>query len=279
MRYKNVFSVREEEAGILWKHVDFRTKEGFVVRSHRLVLSTIATVGNYDYGFNWEFYQDGSIQFVAQLTGIVSTNMMAVNATPAGHGTTMAPQVNAQYHQHFFTARLDMDVDGDANSVSTLDIKPVQGNSGSATNPYGQGFTTSQTVLQTVGEGRTTIDPLKGRTWVVTNPNSPHKVTNKPVGWKLMPHSYPPVLMKADSPMRKNAGFMAYDMWVTLQNDDQLYPGGFYLNNSGLPEWVRDKLGETIENKDIVLWHNFGLTHITRVEGKKHMFRIYLYAQ
>lgn len=84
---KSVVSVREEDAGILWKHVDFRTGEGVVVRSHRLVISFIATVGNYDYIFLWMFYQDGSIQLQIQMTGILSINLIAKGSTPAGYGT------------------------------------------------------------------------------------------------------------------------------------------------------------------------------------------------
>ena len=43
-----------------------------VRRSRRLVVSSIATVGNYEYGFYWYFYQDGTIQLEVKLTGIIS---------------------------------------------------------------------------------------------------------------------------------------------------------------------------------------------------------------
>ena len=42
-------------------------------RSRRLVISSIATVGNYEYGYFWYFYQDASFAFEAKLTGIVHT--------------------------------------------------------------------------------------------------------------------------------------------------------------------------------------------------------------
>ena len=44
-----------------------------VRRSRRLVVSFIATVGNYEYGFYWYLYLDGNIQLEVKLTGIVST--------------------------------------------------------------------------------------------------------------------------------------------------------------------------------------------------------------
>lgn len=192
--------------------------------------------------------------------------MMSDHGTPAGHGATMSPQVNAQYHQHFFTARLDLDVDGERNSVSTLDIVPIPETGCSSDNPYGQGFTTRQTLLQTVGEGRTKINPVSGRFWVISNPNVEHKVTKKPVAWKLVPSSYPPLLMNPDSPVKSGAGFLDYDVWIEPQNDEHLYPGGVYLNNSGLPEWIGSNPGVSVENSDVMIWHNFGVTHITRTE-------------
>ena len=59
--------------GILWKHVDLHGGRTEVRRSRRLVVSSIATVGNYEYGFYWYFYLDGSIQLEVKLTGIMST--------------------------------------------------------------------------------------------------------------------------------------------------------------------------------------------------------------
>ena len=40
-----------EDYGILRKHVDWRTGQTEVRRSRRLVVSSISTVGNYEYGF------------------------------------------------------------------------------------------------------------------------------------------------------------------------------------------------------------------------------------
>jgi primary-amine oxidase len=70
---KNAVCMHEEDYGILWKHFDFRTGLHQVRRSRRLVISFFATVGNYDYGFYWYLYQDGTIQLEVKLTGIIQT--------------------------------------------------------------------------------------------------------------------------------------------------------------------------------------------------------------
>jgi primary-amine oxidase len=74
---KNAVCMHEEDYGILWKHFDFRTGLHQVRRSRRLVISFFATVGNYDYGFYWYLYQDGTIQLETKLTGIIQTAAIA----------------------------------------------------------------------------------------------------------------------------------------------------------------------------------------------------------
>lgn len=49
----NAICMHEEDYGILWKHTNFRTNHMEVRRSQRLVVSFIATVGIYEYGFFW----------------------------------------------------------------------------------------------------------------------------------------------------------------------------------------------------------------------------------
>ena len=74
MTLTNAVCLHEEDDGILWKHTDWRTNQTEVRRSRRLSVSFIATVGNYEYGFYWHFYQDGSHRSCeVKLTGIIRT--------------------------------------------------------------------------------------------------------------------------------------------------------------------------------------------------------------
>jgi len=264
--YPQVVCIREEDAGILWKHTDEKTGEATLVRSQRLALTFIATFGNYDYIFTWNFYQDGTIEHNVKLTGILSLNLLAVNASTIGHGTQVAPQINAQYHQHFFSLRLDPEIDGNENSVEVKDVVAGPGEPGSVNNPYGQAFTTEKKVFQTTGDSRTNVAPEKSRAWIITNPNIKHPYTNTEVGWKLMPWPTPPLCVQKQSPIHPQVEWMEYNTWVTPYNDDQFYPAGDYLNKSGLPEWVGRNEQANIANTDVVIWHNFGVNHVPRAE-------------
>ena len=118
---KNAVCLHEEDTGLLWKHTDWRTGQSEVRRSRRLAVSMIANVGNYDYGFYWYFYQDGSIRVEVKLTGIVNTQALKPGEA-AKYGTEVAPRLNAPNHQHFFNARLDLDVDGEANTAQEVNV-------------------------------------------------------------------------------------------------------------------------------------------------------------
>ena len=54
---KKAVCMHEEDVGTLWKHVEYRTGHSEARRSRRLVISFIATIANYEYGFFWYLYQ------------------------------------------------------------------------------------------------------------------------------------------------------------------------------------------------------------------------------
>ena len=58
----NAICMHEEDFGVLWKHTDLFTESAETRRQRRLVISFFATVGNYDYGFYWYLYLDGTIE-------------------------------------------------------------------------------------------------------------------------------------------------------------------------------------------------------------------------
>src|SRR6266540_1589928 len=70
----NAICLHEEDAGIAWKHSDLFTGSAETRRQRRLVISTFAAIGNYDYGFYWHLYLDGAIELEVKATGVVFTS-------------------------------------------------------------------------------------------------------------------------------------------------------------------------------------------------------------
>ena len=254
--------MHEEDFGILWKHTD-ETGHVEVRRSRRFVVSSIVTVNNYEYGYFWYFYQDGSIEFEAKLTGIVLT-IAGQSGVEHPSSTELEPGLLAPYHQHIFCARLDLDVDGGPNTV--VEVESVAHPLG-PDNPYGNSYVTRETVLARESEAKRLVDPFAGRYWKVSNPSSVNQV-GKPVAYKLVPGgtTYPMALR--DSVIGRRAGFMYHHLWVTPRQDNERYPAGDYpfqhAGGAGLPTWTA--ADRALDNTDVVLWYVFGTNHIPRVE-------------
>jgi primary-amine oxidase len=258
---ENAICLHEEDFGVLWKHTDWRLESVEVRRSRRLAISFFCTVDNYEYGFFWYFYQDGTIQYEVKLTGILLCG--ALGDTPK-YGTLVAPEVNALNHQHFFSLRLDFDIDGGNNSIYEVntEAEPM-----GADNPYGNAFFATSTLFKTELEAQRIIDPLAGRYWKVVNPSVQNRL-GQPVAYKLIPGDNILPFAHPDSPILKRAGFMTKHLWVTPCAEDERFSAGEYPNQhpggEGLPKWTQ--ANRPIENTDVVVWYTFGHHHIPRPE-------------
>ncbi len=260
---KNAICMHEEDYGILWKHNEFRSNLSETRRSRRLVISFFATVGNYDYGFYWYLYQDGTIQFEAKLTGIVQTAALMPDERYEWGGM-ITPSMGGPSHQHFFNARLHMAIDGSGNSVTEHEYRRVPIGPG---NPHGNVFTVSSELLENEENAAREADGATGRFWKVINPNLKNEVGNAP-GYKLVVMPSPTLLADPGSSVYKRAGFASKHIWVTPYAPEERFASGDYPNEHagecGLPVYVRQR--RSIDNQDIVLWHSFGHTHVCKPE-------------
>jgi primary-amine oxidase len=261
---EHAICMHEEDYGILWKHHDMHGGTNEVRRSRRLVVSFIATVGNYEYGFYWYFYLDGNIQLEVKLTGIVSPMAVAPGAQPE-FANVIAPGVAAPHHQHLFSARLDLDVDGPVNSVYEVEAEAVPPG---PDNPWGNAFRPRVTQLASELAARRNTDAATSRAWRVVNETS-RNALDQPVGYKLVPTtSTPTMLASADSSVGRRAGFARHNLWVTPYRADERRAAGEFPNQhpggDGLPRWTA--ADRPLVDTDVVLWYTFGVTHFVRPE-------------
>jgi primary-amine oxidase len=255
--------IHEEDSGILWKHWDFRTERTEVRRGRKLVISSIATVGNYEYASYWYFTQDGMIEFEMKATGIINTSA-CIPGQPTKYGSEVAPGLQGHIHQHAFCARLEMAVDGPGNSIVECNTVAEEDDS---KNPYGNAFYQYDTVLKTELEACRKANPDTQRYWKVINPNKVN-YTGKPVGYKIYPQNVLTSYLKPNSPSGIRSAFTENHIWVTKFNPEERYPAGEYMNHSDGSGGVADfvKQDRNLENTDLVLWHVFGVHHQPRTE-------------
>jgi primary-amine oxidase len=243
--------------------MDWRTGDVEIRRSRRLVISSFSTVANYEYGFFWYFYQDGTIRLEIKLTGIVSTGSILPNEKRK-YGTVLAPGLYAPNHQHFFNIRLDMSVDGQHNSVAEVN---TVAESIDDENPYGNAFFVQSTIFKTEQEAQRLVDLNTGRYWKVFNPSKVN-IQGEPVAYKLVPGENALPFAHPESSVSKRAGFITKHLWVTPYAENERFAAGDYPNQhrggAGLVQWTKEN--RSIDNTDVVLWYTIGHTHIPRLE-------------
>ncbi|WP_018330660.1 primary-amine oxidase [Actinomycetospora chiangmaiensis] len=259
----NAICMHEEDTGIAWKHTDFRTEKVEVRRRRRLVISSIVTVGNYEYGYFWYLYNDGMIEYEVKLSGVISTGAIPVGDVPE-HGTLVAPGLYGPHHQHFFCVRLDMTVDGAANTVTEIDSTPSP--PGPA-NPHGNAWVTTRTPITSEAGGARDTAPERARFWKIESATETGP-TGAPTAYALMPGSTVPPMYSPEAVFAPRSGFTEHTLWVTANDPSQRFAAGDYPLQApvgtGLPHYLEGD--RPLEGSDVVVWYTFGAHHVVRPE-------------
>ena len=262
---RDAVAVFERDGGLLWKHYDIDRDYNESRRARQLVVMFIATVGNYDYALNWIFHQDGTLEFRADLTGIMlakgvpdtSASLSASGAHDSHSAHMIGPNLAAPHHQHFFNFRLDLDVDGVANAIYESNSRPLEDN-----NPLGNAFVMESTQLASEKAAQRDLSLASQRKWKVVNPAAKNTAYLLIAGDNSLP------FVRTTSPVRKRAAFLDHHFWATRFRDAEMHASGYYPNQSsggdGLEQWTAND--ESLDRQDVVVWYTTGVTHIPRPE-------------
>lgn len=258
----NVVCIHEQDGGIGWKHTNYRTGRAVVARNRELVLQSIITVSNYEYILAFMFNQAGELDYEVRATGILSTQPID-EGVDVPFGTVVHPGVLAAHHQHIFSLRIDPMLDGPLNSLVFDEAHAMPR---SDFNPHGVGYmVNSTTVKESAGLD---LDFDVNRTFKIVNPSVKNSINGKPVAYKIHAPPFQKMLADKESYHHKRAEFADHNIYVTKYADGELYSGGKYTNQSrggtGVRSWANRRDG--VENEDIVVWVQFGINHVPRIE-------------
>ncbi|MEA5552646.1 primary-amine oxidase [Anabaena cylindrica UHCC 0172] len=261
-----VIGIYERDNGVLWKHFEYNSQKNYVRRSRELVMKMTTAVDNYDYSINWIFHQDGTLEVQNELTGIdLAQGTSAQTQTEnKSFGRLLAKNILGINHQHFFNYRLDLDVDGQANSVMEMNVEglPI-----SDKNPLGNAITVEDTPLKTEKAAVRDLDIKHSREWMIASADKQNSL-GVPPAYMLMPGGNTILYAVEGAKIREKAGFATHHLWVTKYKPSEMYAGGDYPNQTklgeGLPKYVADN--ESLQNEDIVVWYTMGMTHVPRPE-------------
>jgi primary-amine oxidase len=267
----DVLCVFERSAGEpIWRHFEIinQTYEGRAQID--LVVRMATAIGNYDYLFDWVFTDGAEIEARVAATGIdalkgVATRHMreATAAADTRYGALVAPNLVAVNHDHYFNFRLDLDIDGTANTFNHDVYRPVALPAGSARRSIyvveRQLAATEKNAQLTTGHG-----PSRLR---VVNEDRINGVGN-PVSYEVLAANHARLIIDPQDWPARRARFLQHDVWVTPYAPDERYAGGDDMLGSkgtdGLPAWTAQD--RDIRKRDIVMWVNLGMHHLTRAE-------------
>jgi primary-amine oxidase len=270
----NAIAVFERYAGPEFKHQEMG-KPNLSTERRELVVRWISTVGNYDYVFDWVFAENGTIGINAGATGIEAVKGVQARtmqdpsaAEDTRYGTLLDHNIVGTTHQHIYNFRLDLDVDGENNSLTEVDPRVAENTRG------GPRTSTMQTVQRTVAteaQAAQKFDPSTIR--LLSNNAKTNKVGN-PVSYQLIPYAggTHPIAKGANFAKEEwinhRLSFMDRQLWVTRYDAEERFPEGKYPNRSnkdtGLGQFTRDD--QPIVNTDNVVWLTTGTTHVARAE-------------
>jgi primary-amine oxidase len=252
-----------------WRHLEGGQIHGRPAR--QLILRSAAAIGNYDYILDWRFHPDGTIEAAVGATGIIETKA-TVRKTAQDHAAHTAGETG-QYvdehtfgvnHDHYFSYRLDLDVDGANNSFMLHRLTPRR----LENDPMRKSIWVSvPSVAQREKDAILDIKLEQPSMWMFMNPGVKGPLGHSP-GYEVMPGATAKSLMSADEPIQKIGAFSEHQFWVTPYDEKERYAAGTYPTasdgNDGLAVWTQ--ANRPIVNTDIVGWYTLGFHHIPRSE-------------
>ncbi|MCU0647456.1 MAG: hypothetical protein MUF00_05645 [Gemmatimonadaceae bacterium] len=248
---------------VAWRH----TRDGGTITEARartdLVLRMHMNAGNYDYLFDWVFGQDGALTVNLGATGMDQVKPATGTDADTRYGRRIADKLIGINHSHFFSFRLDLDVDGPSNS---LVVEKLERQTLPADNPRRSIWVANTLTAQTERDGQRHSPMTAPELWRITNTGVKNPYGD-PVAYEIEGHGAMS-LLAPDDYMQQRAGFTNHTLWVTPYAADERFAAGDYPTNSvagdGLPKWTA--ANRAIANRDIVAWLTLGFHHVPRPE-------------
>lgn len=267
-------AIFERYAGPEYKHLEMG-KPNVSTERRELVVRWISTVGNYDYIFDWVFHDNGTIGIDAGATGIEAVKGVLAKTMhdPSAkedtrYGTLIDHNIVGTTHQHIYNFRLDLDVDGENNTLVAMDpeVKP-----NTAGGPRTSTMQVNQYTIDSEQKAAQKFDP--GTIRLLSNTSKENRMGN-PVSYQIIPYAggtHPAATGAKFAPdewIYHRLSFMDKQLWVTRYHPSERYPEGKYPNRSahdtGLGQYAKDD--ESLTNHDDVVWITTGTTHVARAE-------------
>ncbi|KAF1843293.1 amine oxidase catalytic domain-containing protein [Cucurbitaria berberidis CBS 394.84] len=241
----------------------------YVVKGAALIVRAIATVGNYDYMFDYSFHIDGSLEVIVRASGYLQASYYY--PAQGKYGPRIQQATQGSLHDHIITYKADFDILGTSNSLQVSELKAVN-----QSQPLPSWFPELGTFEQMEmhihnmkKEKQFNYAPNNQAMYVVVSPNATN-VWGELRGYRIVPGHSNIHLSTLHSPWSlRNSEFAKSHLAVTRQHDNEPFANS--VQNVNLPlrpqqDFSKFFDGESVEDEDLVVWFNLGMHHFTRSE-------------
>jgi primary-amine oxidase len=240
-----------------WRHYDYATATVQGRAGRELVIETATTVGNYDYNVKFVFNLSGGFDFQVEASGM---DEMIAGTEEKRSFTFLHKNILSSNHQHFFSLKVDWNVDGEQNRVYENNTVAVPSLSDGA-------WINQETLFNTSGDSARSINPLSGRTWSVVNKGKTDSLGHNPAYTIKVNTGNTRLANQNNRISKRTLQFTKNNIYVTRFKEDQPYFMGKFPVEKGVCEGVVNQDAENIVDKRIVMWVTNGFNHVPSSEN------------
>lgn len=236
------------------------------IKGAALTVRSVATIGNYDYIFDYQFHLEGSVEVSVRASGYLQASFYYPDR--GAWGPRVRPATQGSLHDHVLTYKADFDVAGRRNSLEVSEL--VLRN---RTQAWFLELGSFEQMEMEVGmmeeEQQFNWAPNGEKMYCVVNEGERNKWGERR-GYRITPGRSNIHLTPRRSPFSaRQSEFAKSHLAVSVQHDTEPYANSVMnANMPSAPQHDFSKFfdGESVREEDIVVWFNLGMHHFTRAE-------------
>ncbi|NWH52463.1 AOC3 oxidase, partial [Fregata magnificens] len=230
-----------------------------------LVIRAVSTLINYDYIWDFMFHSSGAVEVRVHATGYISSSFLHGRGTD--YGNRVGPHTLGTMHLHHIHYKVDLDVDGQLNSLETQDMGYEL-----VKDPWSMQNTIERLYLR-----RERLERENEAAFLLNTPMPRYLsfASPKPNKWghlrsyRIQIASFAGEHLPASSPMERSISWGRYQLAVTRRKEEEPTSTSIYNQNDPWMPTVAfaDFIdNETITNEDLVAWISVGFLHVPHAE-------------
>ncbi|XP_006901749.1 PREDICTED: retina-specific copper amine oxidase [Elephantulus edwardii] len=234
--------------------------------SSALVVRSVASVGNYDYIWDFVLHPNGAIEGRVHATGYINTEFLSGQEDNLLFGNRVGEQVLGTLHTHAFHFKLDLDVAGLKNWVVAEDVvfKPVAA-------PWSPEYQLhrpqlTRKVLEREDLAAFSLGSFPRYLYLASNQTN---AWGHQRGYRIQIHSPPGVHVPVESAMERALSWGRYQLAVTRRKEEESQSSSVYYQNDiwtptmAFADFINN---ETLLGEDLVAWVTASFLHIPHAE-------------